>query len=395
MSFILILGLAGFASAFATRAVDPMLTIVASDLSVTLEQAALLASAFTLPYAAMQLVFGPVGDAVGKIRLIRVTLIMLTLALVACAFAPTHPLLMAGRVLSGAWAGGVIPVAMATVGDRVGFAQRPKALSRLLMAVVSGQLAGAVVSGMIASAFGWRAVFFTGAAVALAATVGALWGLRETAPRQRLSWNGAFRRYKVVFENPLSIRLYAVSAVEGALIFGCFPFVAAHMLGQGLGNAVEAGFALGAFGCGGVVYTLVVSPLVRRLGLSGMAGVGGTCVGLCLIAISAITVLPVMLGLFVLAGFCFYMIHNTLQIMATELVPAARGSAVSLYATFFFTGQALGALVTAHLVPLIGPAGMFIGAGCGLILLAWPASRLPLRIRAAPPGGKLPTPDAG
>ncbi|OYX12617.1 MAG: MFS transporter [Rhizobiales bacterium 32-66-8] len=391
MSFILILGLAGFASAFATRAVDPMLTLVASDLSVTLAQAALLSTAFTLPYAAMQLVFGTVGDAVGKIRLIRVTLLILTLALVACAFAPSHPVLMAARMLSGAWAGGVIPVAMATVGDRIGFAERPKALSRLLMAVVSGQLSGAVVSGLIASTFGWRAVFFTGAAVALAAALGAIWGLRETAPRQSLSWRGAFRRYRTVFDNPLSIRLFGVSAVEGALIFGCFPFVAAHMLGQGLGNALEAGLALGAFGCGGIFYALMVSPLVRRLGLSGMAGAGGAGVGLCLIAIALATALPMMLGLFVLAGFCFYMIHNTLQIMATELVPAARGSAVALYATFFFTGQALGAWITAQVVPLVGPTGMFIGAGCGLILLAWPASRLPLRIRTSPPEAKAPS----
>ncbi|HQS49626.1 MAG TPA: MFS transporter, partial [Xanthobacteraceae bacterium] len=89
-----------------------MLNLLAADLAVTLQRAALLASAFSLPYAAMQLVFGPIGDAVGRVRLIRVTLSMLCLGLIGCALAPSHDALLAGRIFSGGWAGGVIPVAL-------------------------------------------------------------------------------------------------------------------------------------------------------------------------------------------------------------------------------------------------------------------------------------------
>jgi predicted MFS family arabinose efflux permease len=92
-----------------------------------------------------------------------------------------------------------------------------------------------------------------------------------------------------------------------------------------------------------------------------------------------------MLALFGVLGFGFYMIHNTLQIMATELVPTARGSAVSLYATFFFSGQALGALLAAQLIGLIGPVELFAGAGVCLIALAFPASRLPRRLNQVEP----------
>ncbi|OYX70408.1 MAG: MFS transporter [Rhizobiales bacterium 32-66-11] len=385
MPFLLVLGLAGFASAFSMRAVDPMLNLLAADLAVTLQRAALLASAFSLPYAAMQLVFGPIGDAVGKVRLIRVTLSMLCLGLIGCALAPSHDALMAGRIFSGGWAGGVIPVALATVGDRVTMQQRPQALGRLLMAIVLGQLGGAMASGMISTLIGWRAVFWCTAAVAGTAAVGAMFFLTETAIPQRPSLRGALARYRVVFGNPLSIRLFLVAAIEGALIFGVFPFVAAHMVGRALGDAVEAGFALGMFGLGGVIYTFLVAVLVRRLGLSGMAGLGATVAGVCLIAIALVPALGLMLALFGVLGFGFYMIHNTLQIMATELVPAARGSAVALYATFFFSGQALGALLAAQLIGLIGPVELFAGAGVGLIALAFPASRLPRRLKPVEP----------
>ena len=83
MPFIFILGLAGFASALSLRSADPLLPVLALDLDITLREAALLASAYTLPYAIMQLVLGPVGDAIGKTRLIRISLTVLTVAGIA------------------------------------------------------------------------------------------------------------------------------------------------------------------------------------------------------------------------------------------------------------------------------------------------------------------------
>jgi predicted MFS family arabinose efflux permease len=38
----------------------------------------------------------------------------------------------------------------------------------------------------------------------------------------------------------------------------------------------------------------------------------------------------------------FYMLHNTLQVNATQMVPERRSVAVALFATAFFLGQALG-----------------------------------------------------
>lgn len=90
MPFLLVLGLAAFASAFSMRAVDPMLNILAADLKVTMQDVALLAGAFTFPYATMQLLFGPIGDAVGKVRLVRFNLVMLSVGLAVSALVPGH-----------------------------------------------------------------------------------------------------------------------------------------------------------------------------------------------------------------------------------------------------------------------------------------------------------------
>ncbi len=377
MSFLLIHGLADFASAFTARSVDPMLNLLASDLGVSLQAAALLATAFTLPYALMQLVFGPIGDAFGRVRLIRITLACLTIGHLACALAPNHPVLVAARVFAGGWAGGIIPVSFAIVGDRVAFEQRTVALGRLLLAVVLGQLGGAIISGTLATYFGWRTVFFAAAAVSAAATLCTILFLKELGARKPISVAATLEGYRTVFRNPVSIRHFAVSAVEGGIIFGVFPFVAPLMVEFHIGDAVEAGIAMGAFAIGGVLYSVVVQKLVDLLGLSGMAATGALIVGCCLIGIAFAPSLVFMMALFGVMGFGFYTIHNTLQIMSTELAPSARGSGVSLYATFFFAGQAFGAVVAGAVSHAVGSLpGMFVVAGLAMFALAWPASRL-------------------
>lgn len=124
MNLILTLGLAAFASAFSLRTTDPMLTVIAADLGVGVAEAALLASAYTLPYAAMQLILGPVGDAIGKTRLIRLSLVVLTVGVAFSAVAPDYGTVLAARVLAGGFAGGIIPAAMALIGDRVAYTER-------------------------------------------------------------------------------------------------------------------------------------------------------------------------------------------------------------------------------------------------------------------------------
>ncbi|MGU3493421.1 MFS transporter [Xanthobacteraceae bacterium A53D] len=387
MSFLAILGLADFASAFTARGVDPMLTLVADDLKISVQSAALLATAFTLPYALMQLVFGPVGDAFGRVRLIRITLSCLTIGHIACAFAPGHETLLLARIFAGGWAGGIIPVSFAIVGDRVPFEKRTVALSRLLLSVVLGQLGGAMVSGIIATYFGWRAVFLVAAGISALAAVGAMLFLKEQGERKPLSVKATLAGYATVFANPVSSRLFAVSAIEGAIVFGVFPFVAPLYLAYGFGNAVEAGISMAAFAIGGVTYTLFVQRIERRLGLSGMGAAGACILGACLMAVIFAPSLAVAVAVFGVMGFGFYTIHNTLQIMATELSPSARGSGVSLYATFFFAGQAFGAAIAGQVVWLTGSLpGLFAVASVAMFALAWPASRLaPLaaKVRAA------------
>jgi len=63
------------------------------------------------------------------------------------------------------------------------------------------------------------------------------------------------------------------------------------------------------------------------------------------------------------------MLHNSLQTEATEIAPAARGSAVALFAAGLFSGQGLGPLLFGGVAHGFGFATALVGSCVGLLLL--------------------------
>jgi MFS transporter, YNFM family, putative membrane transport protein len=340
----LILGLSSFASTVSMRLVDPIVPLIAIDLGVGLTQAAMLAPVFTLSYALGQPVIGPVADAFGKMRVIAVSLAVLATLLLLCALARRFDALLALRGLAGVAAGGVIPVAMAALADRVPMAGRQVALARLLSAMVLGQVAGSLLAGTIGEYIGWRATFVTSGSIAGLAALLTFVKLRPRALATRASLNvsSVLARYREVLANPLALRLYALVAVEGMAVFAVFPFTAEILHGRGADGSAEAGIAIAIFGLGGLAYTLVAGPLVARLGPARMAVAGGIL--LCLVLVIFVLPLPWWSApaLFGLMGLGFYLIHSTFQTQATEISPANRSSAMALFASALFLGTAAG-----------------------------------------------------
>lgn len=355
------------------RVIDPVVPAVARDFAISADQAALLASAFTFPYALGQPLLGSLGDALGKARIIKLCLAVVLVCLLVGAMAPTVEILFASRIIGGAAAGGIIPLAFALVGDRVPFEGRQVALSRILAAIITGQLTGSLGSGLLASYAGWRASMFAGAALALAALVVTMWQLkpRAVAVRPRFTLAGMRAGFAQVFANPKSRVCFPVVFIEGIVMFGLFPYVAILLERQGAGGLKEAGFVLAGFGIGGILYTVFVVSLLRRLGMMNLIRAGGVVSGLGLAGLALGTSWPVEALAFVAVGIGFYMIHNSLQTQATELAPDNRGAAVAAHAFFFFLGQAAGPIVYGASFAAAGPAVTLVFGAVVMALLGY------------------------
>jgi predicted MFS family arabinose efflux permease len=70
-----------------------------------------------------------------------------------------------------------------------------------------------------------------------------------------------------------------------------------------------------------------------------------------------------------LAGFSYYMLHNTLQTHATQMAPTSRGLAVATFASSLFLGQAAGVALAAPVFDDTGGRPIFLAAGVLLLVL--------------------------
>jgi MFS transporter, YNFM family, putative membrane transport protein len=71
-----------------------------------------------------------------------------------------------------------------------------------------------------------------------------------------------------------------------------------------------------------------------------------------------------------LIGLGYYMLHNTLQTNATQMMPEARGLAVSLFAFTLFTGQSVGVVLAAPVMDRYGGRPIFLLAAAVVLTIA-------------------------
>ena len=362
-SLILRLSLIGFITALASRATDPVIPQIAHDINVDPNAVALLTTAFALPFALSQPVIGPVGDMVGKVRVMIACLAVTILAMLASAFATNFAILLGARIVAGVAAGGIFPVGIAVIGDLVPVKERQVAIGRWLTAVITGNLLGSSLAGVVGDLTGWRGVFFVITALGLLAITVAIMTLRKAARAKpvRFSLAGFSAGYGSVFANPRAKVCFGAVFVEGIVIFGLFPFVALLMHAAGETRATIAGVVIAGFSLGGVVYALTVPMLIARWRPDQLMIGGGVVAALALALVSLNLPWPLQFAAFTLLGLGFYSMHASIQVTATELSVTARGAAMSLHSFFFFVGHASG--------PVLYGLG-FVKLGSGITLTA-------------------------
>jgi len=126
-----------------------------------------------------------------------------------------------------------------------------------------------------------------------------------------------------------------------------------------------------------VIYSLIVRWLLARLGEKGFVRLGGMLMLLCMAMLPLLQWWQLVIPVFIVAGFGFYMFHNTLQTRATEMAPQMRGTAIAVFAFCLFMGQAGGVAACGVAIRLLHYGWTFAICGAGLALLGyWFAVRL-------------------
>jgi MFS transporter, YNFM family, putative membrane transport protein len=408
---LFVLGMAAFMVQADARVIDPLLHVVARDFGTTPPSAAILISSYALPYGLFQLLYGPIGDRIGKLRVMAACLAVFSFGTFACAFVPSIPAFAILRFLTGVAAAAVIPMSLGYIGDKFPYQDRQTALGRFMSALMIGQIAGSTLGGLFGQYFGWRYIFIVFGIVAL--TVSAL--LMREGRRYPEQGNAARPLGRAILTVPLggllifvgllgvlarsgSIGLEAAGALllvyalatqygalmkrptaplvlgtvmlEGLFVFGGLAYLASSLTDRFGINYAYAGLMVAGFGCGGLIYSVSVKKLVTRIGELGVLLLGGTLLGVGFVSIGVMPTWHWFIPAIIVLGMGYYTMHGTLQTRATELAPQARGAAISLFAFFFFLGQATGPQLLGSILKARGYGAAFIAAGIGLFTTA-------------------------
>ena len=370
--------LLAFSSMALTRVCDPMLTTLSSEYQVSIGHASRVISWYAVAYGAMQLLWGPLGDRLGKVRVVIWAGLACAVLCGVAAFVSDFALLVGVRVAMGAMAAAILPLSMAWIGDAVAYEERQQTLAQLMAASVTGMMAGQWFGGLAAEHLGWRWAFGALAAAFLAASVllrQRTGGQRPVPAQTQQSLLGHMANSARLLAKPRVRWVLGASALEGALVFGPLAF-APSQLTQAFGASITmAGALMMLYGAGGLAYALFAKRWLRAFGERGLSLLGGILVAASLLLLGwarepTLGALACALG-----GLGFYMLHNTLQTHATQMAPEGRGAAVALFASALFLGQSFGVGTVALLLDRSPTWAIYSVAAFAIAALGWAVSR--------------------
>jgi MFS family permease len=126
---------------------------------------------YVLTYSSLMLAFGRVGDIWGHGRVFRIGLLWSSLAYLLCAAAPNYGWLLFCRFLQGLGASLIVSCAPALVTELFPEARRSRAVGMFTLMYAIGSAAGPLLGGLLVQSWGWPAVFWFRAPLALIALV--------------------------------------------------------------------------------------------------------------------------------------------------------------------------------------------------------------------------------
>jgi MFS family permease len=340
----------GFLGPFGGAVVAVLIPQLRDAFDAPTETIAAAIPAYLVPFAALQLVSGTIGERLGRRRVVRAGYVVYALACVAAALAPNIGVFLGTRALSGAANAFLTPLLLA------GLAEATTAgLGRAVGTFAAVQTAAAALSplcGGLLGALGWRAAFIAPAGVAVAlAFLPPPDGVRAAAPPRLRSVVTA----RVGVVSAAAFAAYCGTAGVGFLV----ALTAADRFGV---DSVGRGVVLAGFGVAGMLLGRLAGASVDRLGLAPVAIAGAGVCG-ALVAALGLAPGPVSLAaLWTLAGAASAVMWAGLNVLAVQAAPGNRAGGTSVVGAFKFAGSAVAPLMWLplyHADPRLG----FLGAG--------------------------------
>jgi EmrB/QacA subfamily drug resistance transporter len=147
------------------------LPTIAGDLG-TVTDISWVVTAYVVAATASTPLWGKLGDRHGRKRLLEIALTAFISASALCGLAQDMTQLVAVRAIQGIAAGGLMTLAMASVGDLVSMRERGRYQGYIAATFAAATVLGPLVGGLLVQGPGWRWVFYVNLPVGLIALAG-------------------------------------------------------------------------------------------------------------------------------------------------------------------------------------------------------------------------------
>jgi EmrB/QacA subfamily drug resistance transporter len=151
--------------------VNVALPAIGTDLRADASGLQWIVNAYLLPLSGLLLLGGAAGDKFGRRRLFLFGIALFAVASALCAFAPSLPLLLAGRALQGVASAMLMPNSLALLGAAFAGEERGRAIGTWAAAGAIAGAVGPLLGGWLVESVGWRAIFL----INLPLCAGAMW----------------------------------------------------------------------------------------------------------------------------------------------------------------------------------------------------------------------------
>lgn len=263
LSWALILGLLSGIGPLCTDFYLPALPEITQQLQATSTQTQLSLTAALIGLGLGQLFFGPLSDRIGRLKPLALSLLLFIFASAMCALTRDINMLIVWRFLQGfAGAGGSV-LSRSIARDKYQGTLLTQFFALLMTVNGIAPVLSPVLGGYVITAFDWRILFWTMAAIGGVLLVMSLTILRETRPATA-THAARQQRGQPVLKNRRFLRFCLIQAFMMAGLFsyiGSSSFVMQSEYGM---SAMQFSLLFGLNGIGLIIAAMIFSRLARR-----------------------------------------------------------------------------------------------------------------------------------
>jgi predicted MFS family arabinose efflux permease len=379
-----LLATATFLIFFQAYMVAPMIPRLATVFGVSPQTLGLIVPAYLIPYGVSTLFYGLLSDWIGRKRIMFASLFVFGLLTALTATAHSAAQLLFWRMATGLGASGVVPLALALIGDLFPYEQRGRPLGWLFGAMAGGMAFGSTFGVLLEPFLGWRGIFIAVSAFALIALAllkphGKILG--EDPPVKTVTLRGVFAGYKALLADARGARTYIYVFLNSTFHSGVFTWLGLYFNRRyGLGE-VGIGLALLGYGVPG----FLLGPTIGRAAdLWGRRWLIPAGLGIAALSAGALVMkLPVLAAALALTvlSLGYDMTQPLFAGIVTSLNQKRAGQAMGLNVFTLFVGFGIGSYLFGEALRWGFPTSIAIFASVQIIaaLAAFPLFRSEIR----------------